>query len=67
VFQSASEMPKTMIPITIRITPTTCGSTLPPLELTAHVRIAPKATRNQTDHEFPSRPAFPATAIPNLA
>ena len=34
-----------MIPTIIRITPTTCGSTVPPFELTAQARIAPKAIR----------------------
>src|SRR5690242_12478141 len=36
-----------MMPMTIRITPTTCGSTLPPLVLTAQVRIAPNAIRTR--------------------
>src|SRR3954471_23730328 len=45
VRQSTSEIRKTTSPTTIRITPTTCGSTLPPSVLTAQVRIAPKAIR----------------------
>jgi hypothetical protein len=43
VRQRKSEIRKRMNPTTIRTTPTTSTSTLPPLELTPQVRIAPTA------------------------
>src|SRR5262245_30585362 len=59
--QSTSDIRKTRTPITIRTTPTTCGSTVPPSVLTAQVRIAPKAIRIRLI-TIPMRPALPGGA-----